>query len=128
MTSIGKISWPLAVDLFDVELVEVLDLGAREEELCTEGGGVQPDSRWWPLIGGSRGGTGEATRQGYASLKPKKVGQCIAGLLAGAGLLLYKDQLRDGQREFEPKKRLSNQIKDLIIRRNKSLGVICKEN
>jgi hypothetical protein len=60
-------------------------------------------------------------------LKPRKVGQCNVGLLVGAGLL-YGDHLRDGQREFEPKKRLSNQIKDLIIRRNKSLGVICKEN
>jgi hypothetical protein len=49
MSSIGKNGQPLAVDVFDVELVEALDLGAREEELCTEGGGVQPDSRWWLL-------------------------------------------------------------------------------
>jgi hypothetical protein len=62
MSSIGKNGRPLAVDLFDVELVEALDLGAREEELCTEGGGVQPDSRWWPLAGGSQGDAGEATR------------------------------------------------------------------
>jgi hypothetical protein len=61
MSSIGKNGRPLAVDLFDVKLVEALDLGAREEELCTEGGGVQPDSRRWPLAGGSRGSAGEAT-------------------------------------------------------------------
>jgi hypothetical protein len=40
MSSIGKNSRPLAVDLIVVELVEALDLGAREKELCTEGGGV----------------------------------------------------------------------------------------
>jgi hypothetical protein len=45
MSSIGKTGRPLAVDLLDVELVEALDLGAREEELCTEGGSVQPNSR-----------------------------------------------------------------------------------
>jgi hypothetical protein len=95
--------WPLAIVLFDVELVEALELGAREDELCTEGGGVQPDSRWWPLAGGSQGGAGEATMQGYVSLKPRKVGQCVVGLLAGAGLL-YDNHLRDGQKEFEPKK------------------------
>jgi hypothetical protein len=104
MSSIGKNGQPLAVDLFDVELVEALDLGAKEEELCNEGGGVQPDSRRCPLAGGSRGNAGEATRQGYISLKPRKVGQCVAGLLAGAGLL-YDNHLRDGQRKFEPKKR-----------------------
>jgi hypothetical protein len=54
MSRIGKNGRPLVDDLFDVELVEALDLGAREEELCTEGGGVQPDSRRWPLAGGSR--------------------------------------------------------------------------
>jgi hypothetical protein len=104
---IGKNGRPLADDLFDIELVVALDLGAREEELCTEGGDVQSDSRWWPLAGGSRGGAGEPTRQGYASLKPRKVGQCIAGLLAGAGLL-YGNHLRDGQREFEPKKMIKS--------------------
>jgi hypothetical protein len=104
MSSIGKNGRPLAVDLFDVELVEAVDLGAREEELCTEDGGVQPDSGRWPLARGSRGSVGEATRQGYASLKPRKVGQCVAGFLAGTGLL-YGDQLRDEQREFEPKKK-----------------------
>jgi hypothetical protein len=104
MSSIDKTGWQLSVDLFDVELVEALDLGAREEELCTKGGGVQPDSRRSPLTGGSRGGAGEVTRQGYASLKPRKVGQCVARLLAGARLL-YGDHLRDGRREFEPKKR-----------------------
>jgi hypothetical protein len=71
MSSIGKIGRPLAVDLLDVELVEAFDLGAREEELCTKGGGVQPDVRRWPLAGGSRGGAGEAMRQGYTSLKPR---------------------------------------------------------
>jgi hypothetical protein len=71
MSSIGKTRRPLAVDLLDVELVEALDLGSREEELCTKGGGVQPNLRRWPLAGGSRGGTDEATRQGYTSLKPR---------------------------------------------------------
>jgi hypothetical protein len=71
MSSIGKTGRPLAVDLLDVELVEALDLGSRVEEMCTKGGGVQPDLRWWPLAGGSRGGTREATRQGYTSLKPR---------------------------------------------------------
>jgi hypothetical protein len=70
MSSIGKTGRPLTVDLLDVELVEALDLGAREKELCTKGGGVQPDLRRWPLAGGSQGGTSEATRQGYMSLKP----------------------------------------------------------
>jgi hypothetical protein len=71
MSSIGKTGRPLAVDLLDVKLVEALDLGAREEELCAKGGVVQLDSRRWPLAGGSRGGAGEATRQGYSSLKPR---------------------------------------------------------
>jgi hypothetical protein len=102
MSNIGKTGWPLAVDLFDVELVEALDLGAREEEICTEGGGVQPDSRQWPLAGGSRGGTGEARRQGYASLKPRKVGQCIARRLAGVGL---QRPLEMGRGSSSPEKR-----------------------
>jgi hypothetical protein len=99
----GKTGGPLAANLLDVELVEDLDLGAREEELCAEGGGVQPDSRWWPLARGSRGDVGEATRQGYASLKPRKVGQCVTRLL----------QVWDCA------------TATIIIRRNKSLGVIC---
>jgi hypothetical protein len=33
------------------------------------------------------GGAGEATKQGYVSLKHRKEGQCVAGLLASAGLL-----------------------------------------
>jgi hypothetical protein len=41
----------------------------------------------------------------------------------------WDDHLRDGQREFEPKKkRCSSWIKDLIIRRNKNLGLIYKKN
>jgi hypothetical protein len=64
----------------DVELVENLDLGAREEELHTDGGGVLPEWGWCPLAGGSQGGTGEATRQGLVASKPRKVGQCVAGL------------------------------------------------
>jgi hypothetical protein len=91
MSSIGK----NVANLLDVELVEALDLGAREKELCAEGGGVQPDSRLWPLVEGSWEGYGEATRQDYASLKPRKVGQCVAKLLAGARLR-YGDHLRDG--------------------------------
>jgi hypothetical protein len=51
MSNIGKTGRPLAIDLLDVKLVEALDLGAREEEMCTKGGGVQPDSRRWLLAG-----------------------------------------------------------------------------
>jgi hypothetical protein len=71
---------PLSTNLLDVELVEVLDLGAREEELYTDDGGVLPEWGWCPLAGGSRGSTGEATRQGCATSKPRNVGQRIAGL------------------------------------------------
>jgi hypothetical protein len=58
----------------DVKLVENLDLGAREEELHIDGGGVPPEWGWFPLAGGSRGGAGEATRQGFTASKPRKVG------------------------------------------------------
>jgi hypothetical protein len=53
MSSIGKTGRALAIDLLDDELVKALDLGAREEELCSKGGGVQPNLRRWPLVGGS---------------------------------------------------------------------------
>jgi hypothetical protein len=42
MSSTGKTGRPLSADLLDVELAEVLDLGAREEELHTNDGGVLP--------------------------------------------------------------------------------------
>jgi hypothetical protein len=80
ISSIGKIGRPLSADLLDVELVEVLDLRAREEELHTDDGGVLPEWAWCPLTGGSRGGAGEATRQGCTASKPRKVGQRVAKL------------------------------------------------
>jgi hypothetical protein len=55
------------------------------------------------------------------------MGQCIAGLLADAGLL-YGDHLRDGQREFEPKKKMIKSDQGPNKNRNKSLGVICKKS
>jgi hypothetical protein len=80
MGNTWKTDQSLATNLVDVELVEARDLGASEEELRTDGGGVLPEWGWCPLAGGSRGITGEDTRQGCATSKPRKVGQPVIRL------------------------------------------------